>query len=360
MPPRDRSTTGSGDPGHPSQEKRAPTVIARSIGGAGRGLMFAMTSLLSATLVPTAVAAGSPAQGAREEGPTHRPIPGALSRMRLEADRQQIYYVYVPRLVMPGAPLVVAVHGISRNAREHAHELASFAEEYGAVLVAPLFDEERFPDYQRLGRPSRGQRADRTLDAIVAEVGRTTGADVRKLYLFGFSGGGQFVHRYAMAYPERVASYVVGAAGWYTFPDETLSYPRGTDTGRCFRDVCFEPQRYLQVPALVLVGERDVHEGVAMRHGSRVNEQQGDSRFERGERWIEAMSAAAREHGFDTRFEFASLPRSGHSFNRAAKRGGIGRRAFDWFFGPVPAGVALPPSRPDRVRADAEGLTSVH
>jgi pimeloyl-ACP methyl ester carboxylesterase len=205
------------------------------------------------------------------------------------------------------------------------------------VLVAPLFDEQRFPDYQRLGRVERGGRADRMLERIVAEVGRSTPADPRKLYLFGFSGGGQFVHRFAMAYPERVASYVVGAAGWYTFPDETVPFPRGTRVRSCLDDVCFEPERYLKVPALVLVGERDVHEGTAMRQTAKVNEQQGDSRLERGEHWVSAMEEAAREHGYDTRFAFATLARSGHSFTRAARRGKLGERVFEWFFGAAPA-----------------------
>jgi poly(3-hydroxybutyrate) depolymerase len=335
-------------------------MVSQAVGGAGRGLMVAMASLLSASLAPTALAAGTPAQGTQEDGPTHRPSPGVLSRMRLESDRRQLYYVYVPRVVLPGAPLVVAVHGISRNAREHAQRLASYADEYGVVLVAPLFDEERFPDYQRLGRPARGARADHMLERIVAEAGRTTGADVRKLYLFGFSGGGQFVHRFAMAYPERVASYVVGAAGWYTFPDETLSYPRGTRAEKCFGDICFDPERYLQVPALVLVGERDVHEGAAMRQGARVTGQQGGSRFERGERWVEAMQGAAREHGYDTRFEFGALPASGHSFSRAARRGSIGDRTFAWFFGPAPAGASLRPSRSGTASKSAQELASVH
>jgi poly(3-hydroxybutyrate) depolymerase len=336
-------------------------AVAQALGGAGRGLMLALTSLLSASLAPTALATVPPAQGVQEGGPAHRPIPGVLSLMRLEADRRQLYYVYVPRFVLPGAPLVVAVHGISRNALEHAQQLSSHADKYGAVLVAPLFDEERFPDYQRLGRPLRGDRADHMLARIVAEVERTTDADARKLYLFGFSGGGQFVHRFAMAYPDRVASYVVGAAGWYTFPDESLSFPRGTRAEKCFADVCFDAERYLQVPALVLVGERDVHVGVAMRQGRRVTGQQGGSRLERGEHWVAAMQAAAREHGYDTRFEFLALPRSGHSFARAATRGRIGEHTFAWFFGPARVGTALPRSSPKAgKKVDTQEFASSH
>lgn len=315
---------------------RPPRAVVRgdesAIGGARRGVFVALASVLSATIAPDALAAIATPPGVHDGTPPRRPLPGVLSERRLEGERQQAYYVYVPRMLRRNAPVVVAVHGISRNAQEHAQRLAPQAERFGAVLVAPLFDETNFPDYQRLGRPERGARADRMLERIVDEVGRMTGADVRSLYLFGFSGGGQFVHRYAMANPERVASYVIGAAGWYTFPDASIPFPRGTRAAHCFDDVCFEPQRYLRVPALVLVGERDIHEGTALRRSARLDAQQGETRLERGENWVEAMRTAARHEGYDTPFEFAVLPRSGHSFTRSADRGRIGERIFDWFF----------------------------
>jgi poly(3-hydroxybutyrate) depolymerase len=180
------------------------------------------------------------------------------------------------------------------------------------------------------------------LERIVDELARTTLADSRRLYLFGFSGGGQFVHRFAMAHPERVASYAVGAAGWYTFPSDALPFPRGTSIpANGFEDVSFDAVRYLRVPALVLVGERDNHRGSAMRHGRRLNRQQGNSRLVRGEHWISAMRTAAQERGYDTRFEFARLQRSGHSFRRATTRGNLGEQVFHWFFGSEPAPVTL-------------------
>lgn len=339
---------------------REPWMTQTHRGALSRDCVVVLASLFSASLAPTALAATPPAQRVHDGGLPERPVPGALARLRLADDPRQTYYVYVPRLLLPGAPLLVSVHGISRNAQEHARRLAPLAERYGVVLVAPLFDEARFPDYQRLGRESRGERADRMLERIVAEVGRSTGADTRRLYLFGFSGGGQFVHRFAMAYPERVASYAVGAAGWYTFPDDSVPFPRGTRQRSCLDDVCFDPARYLKVPALVLVGERDTHEGTALRQTDRVNAQQGDSRLERGQHWVAAMQAAARELGYDTRFAFDTLARSGHSFTRAATRGRLGERLFDWFFGAElqrgaggPVRIPAPPPADRRLTAEA-------
>ena len=307
---------------HTAQPDCRPTVATA----------LAVAAVLCASLAPSAHAVPPPRHPVLVGGLRDRPSPGVLARLRLASEPRQLYYVYRPRTALAGAPLVIAVHGISRNARRHAERLAPLAERYGAVLVAPLFDKRRFPDYQRLGREGRGERADQMLERIIAEVETRTGAGGRRVYLFGFSGGGQFVHRFAMAYPDRVASYVVGAAGWYTFPDETIAFPRGTRIRRCLHDVCFDPDQYLQVPALVLVGERDVNEGRALRHTAAVSRQQGRSRVDRGAHWIEAMRTAARERGFNTEFEFDTLARSGHSFERADRRGGMGERVFSWFF----------------------------
>lgn len=143
---------------------------------------------------------------------------GRVLHRRLSADPRQQYFVSLPRRIAHGVSLLVCVHGISRNAEEHAAAFAERAANRGLVVVAPLFERERFPDYQRLGRRGRGARADLALDAIVSEVGATAGVDVERFYLTGFSGGAQFAHRYAFAFPHRVAALALAAADWYTFP----------------------------------------------------------------------------------------------------------------------------------------------
>ncbi|MEQ6342014.1 MAG: alpha/beta hydrolase [Gammaproteobacteria bacterium] len=266
----------------------------------------------------------------------------------LRDDPFQRYYLYLPQInvgavahgILPPATLVhpctarvfVTVHGISRNAEEHARLFAPFVERYGVVLVAPIFSANRFAKYQQLGKAGHGKRADQTLHQILAEVQTLTGAAVDSVYLFGFSGGGQFVHRYAMAYPERVARFMVGAAGWYTFPDATLKYPRGIKQRRDLPDVRLEPERFLKVPGGVVVGERDIKAGSALNKAPRLAEQQGRNRLARAQRWAEAMTAAAHDRGLDTRYVMHILPRCGHSFRRGMRRG-MGKYVFEYLFG---------------------------
>lgn len=263
--------------------------------------------------------------------------PGVLQKRTLDRDPRFAYYLYVPTHIETSRPVFVTVHGISRNAREHAEQFAPVAERYGVVLVAPLFTRQRFPDYQRLGRIHRGERADVKLAELLDEVGLLTAAETERVLLFGYSGGGQFVHRYAMAHPERVRAYVVGAAGWYTFPDPNLRFPRGLATTADLPDVQFKPEQFLSVPGAVLVGDRDRYEGTALRKTPAVRQQQGDTRWERGQRWVAAMNAAAAAAGLITEYRFESLNRSPHSFEKSVRRGDMASRVFEHLLGTAAA-----------------------
>lgn len=259
---------------------------------------------------------------------------GKILVRALAGEPEQHYYLYVPRSACAHARVLVSVHGISRNALEHTRRFAPLAENYGVILVAPLFEEGPFPDYQRLG--IKGRRADHALGRILVEVAQLSGASTERFYLFGYSGGGQFAHRYAMAHPERVAGLAVGAAGWYTFPDPLQRFPYGTAANLALPDLRFSPERFLRIPTTVMVGENDVARGAALRQSARVDAQQGTSRRERAARWIAAMREAARARGLDTRYEFVVLPRARHTFRGSVARGEMDRVVFSAFFGAPP------------------------
>lgn len=259
--------------------------------------------------------------------------PGVVQARRTAAARgQHEYFLYVPSSAPDARRLFITVHGISRNAREHARRFAKFAEAQGVVVVAPRFAAARYPDYQRLGRVGRGEHAGAALHDIVEEVALLTAIDDGQLFLFGYSGGAQFVHRFVMAYPGRVARYAVAAAGWYTFPDKEQRYPMGIKRSRSQGNMRFRASRFLHIPALVVVGERDTVQNGKLRETPRVVAHQGPSRLERGRLWVQAMNEAARERGLATRFEFAVLPDSRHLFKQCMRRGDMGQRVFDFLF----------------------------
>ena len=207
----------------------------------------------------------SPGSNAPELRPPIAPAPSTSPDVRegetilrtLEGRPRIDYYLHVPTRGGRASRVLVAVHGIAEQAAEHVARLRTLAESAGVTLVAPRFARPEFRDYQRLGRTGFGERADHALDRVVAEIERLTGAIGGRVFLFGYSGGGQFVHRYALAHPERVVAAVAVASGWYTFPDPGRRYPFGIRAAKRLPGVRFDPASFLRVPILVAVGDAD-------------------------------------------------------------------------------------------------------
>jgi pimeloyl-ACP methyl ester carboxylesterase len=241
------------------------------------------------------------------------PARGRILRARTSDDFALEYVSHCPAQAGPDAPLLVVVHGYSRDTAELVERFAPLCEAAGVVLAAPHFDVQRFSDYQRLGR--RGARADRALDAMLAELRTSLGMLLGRVSLFGFSGGGQFVHRTVMAHPKRFASAAVAAPGWFTFPTRDHAYPLGVRGARRKLGVRMRPESFLLVPMLVAVGEHDDDPRAEnLRRGAELDAQQGASRLERATRWVRAMEDAASAHGAASRVRLAVIPNAAHSF----------------------------------------------
>lgn len=251
----------------------------------------------------------------------------------LQGHPKQRYLIYRPQSLDEHAPLAIAVHGISRNGKEQIEQFRSWADRYQTAILAPLFIKPVFKDYQRLGRAGRGERADLALLQMIDEA--TAALRIRKqpVYLFGYSGGGQFAHRFAMAHPQQVARIAIGAAGWYTYPDPTRKFPHGVLDTEALPGVTFEPAAFLRIPALVMVGELDKERDASLNRSLHIDRRQGATRIARGRRWVEAMRQAAAAFGYETDYRFVMLPDSGHSFLENMQKGNMGKHVFQFFFG---------------------------
>lgn len=238
------------------------------------------------------------------------------------------FFMYRPSTEISGAPLVVSVHGIARNAAAHVFRLQEEAERLGLVVVAPLFEKEVYGQYQQLMDPGTDVRADAALLDIVEAAARLSKTDPERLLLFGFSGGAQFTHRFVLAHPRRVVSAVHAAAGWYTFPDPARTYPYGLKDAKPLRLRASEAAR---VPQHVIVGELDIERDRSLRKSKQLNRQQGRTRVERARRWVEAMGAfSRREHGLHG-LTFMTLPAVGHSFPDSVERANLAGLVFERF-----------------------------
>ena len=259
-------------------------------------------------------------------------MPGKILIQKLSTDPNVVYYLYIPFSAKSNAPVMVAVHGIQRRANQHVTLLAPFAERRGCVLIAPYFQKSRFRGYQQLGINRKGARADRALDRIINEVKNLTDANTENIYMFGYSGGAQFVSRYTMIYPHRVARIVLAAAGWYTYPDLLQNYPLGIKKIMGHREVKFHLMKILSVPTCVLVGEKDILRDRGFRKSEDIDQQQGINRLERNKRWVKSMQAAARANNLETLYDFQILAGCGHSFRECMQKGDMGSLIFRFLF----------------------------
>ena len=250
----------------------------------------------------------------------------------LQSDPGQEYFAYVPSAGGRDARILVAIHGISRNARELVKRFSPYAEALRLVMIAPLFSAERNRDYQRLGRVRHGTRADVILESIVEEVALWAGAATDELYLFGYSGGAQFAHRYTLAHPHRVVRAVAVSAGWYTFPDPHRRFPYGIRRSKQLPQVRFDPEEFLRVPISVMVGEQDTAtEGV--RRSPRLDRQQGVNRVERARNWVAAMQSTANTYRMEPLVTYEQIAGGNHSFKALMETGHLGDRVFGALFG---------------------------
>ncbi len=252
------------------------------------------------------------------------------------------YFLYVPDSVGRSPEILVAVHGISRNAEDYASLFAPYAEEYGVIVVAPYFPREVFRDYQRLGRTGLGRRADYTLQAIIDDVRSKFPGARPAINLFGFSGGAQFAHRYAMAHPGKVNRVVIGAAGWYTFPDLAEGFPYGIRPSRRLYQTYFNPHDFLEVPMHVIVGSEDGNRSGSLNTAPQINRQQGFTRLERAYSWVSAMQETAIRKGYEPRVSLEVLPGARHSFVDSMQEHAMGDKIFDFLFGPPPQAPEAP------------------
>jgi pimeloyl-ACP methyl ester carboxylesterase len=254
---------------------------------------------------------------------------GRLSprRERLQTEPALEYWTQGTADAAP-APLLIVVHGISRCPRTQIERFGPIARRHGFAVAAPYFAEGDWDDFQRLGRRGRGARADLALLRLISRL-QADGIATREVFLFGYSGGGQFAHRFAMAHPDDVRATVVAAPGWYTFPDPALAYPRGLRVGDELPGVSMSPADLLRVPMRVVVGALDIERDQSLRSSARIIGQQGKHRLERATRWVDAMNRAATRRRLPAPVDLRILHDTGHSFE-ASMDAGLGELVFDF------------------------------
>ncbi len=187
---------------------------------------------------------------------------GATTFYSCQYDQRFSYCLYVPSQArfQTDLPVCVVVHGSRRTAEAYRDEFAGFAERHGCVVLSPLFP-VGIPSINDLSGYKylieKGIRYDLILLAMLDEVRQRFPVSTEKFFLHGFSGGGQFAHRFFYLHPERLQAVSIGAPGVVTLPTKNTWWMGLSDAKELFGiNVNFDTIR--GVPVQILVGDQDL------------------------------------------------------------------------------------------------------
>lgn len=231
-----------------------------------------------------------------------------------------------PACATKPCPLVIAIHGLNRNAGTARDEWIEAADRYGLIVAAPHFDRERFPTrlFQQGGvrdQPDSTRwvfaTVERFFDRALAS-GRVAGTSY---VLFGHSGGAQFVQRMVLFSPQaRFSTAVAANAGYYTLPvgkDAAggFDYPYSLG-GTPLADT--SPRAAFARRMLVMLGDRDTDPHHAALNHTRGAQAQGADRFARGRHFMTVAVAEATRIGAELHWREIVVPGVAHQSGKMA------------------------------------------
>ncbi len=228
-----------------------------------------------------------------------------------------------------GGPILLVLHGLGTNAPGYRDYAVPIADQLGFLVIAPLFDRERFPTWRyQTGGLVRNQRVDgefriepeaqwtgRLFLRIIDAVRSAEGQPDLAYSLIGHSAGGQALSRFAAFSPHAAQRIVLANPSTYLWPsrEERFPYGYGGLPAALADDAAL--QRFLAQPVTVLLGTAD------LRRDNNLNirppaERQGATRYERGHNAYRAAQQLARDRGWTFNWRLLEVPGIGHSARR--------------------------------------------
>jgi pimeloyl-ACP methyl ester carboxylesterase len=260
------------------------------------------------------------------------PVPQSSGKRSLDLSVKAPDGALFARVLVPAGfdaslPPLVVLHGIARDADALEDAFGPGADAAGRVLVVPHFLANEWPVFQRIDRA----RPDRVLLALLSQIRATLALQTGKVELFGFSGGAQLAHRFAMLLPQRVTRLHIASPGWFCLPDCDAAFPAGLADAPVRRrrspDIAAamraQIDRYLRLPVRVYVGSRDTQNDKALRNDPAIDAAQGVNRRQRAETYVRRFAAAATRRGILPDIGLSVLKNCSHDFIQCAQQGAL-------------------------------------
>lgn len=217
-----------------------------------------------------------------------------------------------------GGPLIVVCHGMSRTAEAYRDAAQRLADRMDAIVVAPLFDKERFPTaaYQHGGLFEAGKLQPAELwtvsfiPQLVAEVRRREGNANLSYYLIGHSAGGQLLERLAGFTQSGAVRIVAANPGTHLFPTRDVPFPHGFGglPDNLSNDAAL--RRYLAQPLSIYLGTADNGDKNLSMDPDAVK--QGATRYERGQNCYQFAAELAKKNNWQFNWRLVEAPEIAH------------------------------------------------
>ncbi len=223
-------------------------------------------------------------------------------------------------------PLVISMHGLTRNAAAARDNWVDAAERHGLLVAAPHLDKERFPTrlYQQGGvrdEPDQAKWVYAVIERFFDRALKSGRVEGQGYVLFGHSAGAQFVHRMAILMPQaRFSTAVTANAGYYTLPVGReaaggFDYPfslAGTPSTETTLKAAFAR------PVLIMLGDQDNDPDHHQLNRSKGAQAQGTNRFARGQNFVAVAAAEAKRLGVESRWREITVPGVAHEQTKMA------------------------------------------
>jgi pimeloyl-ACP methyl ester carboxylesterase len=208
------------------------------------------------------------------------------------------YLIYTPRGTLPrkNRRWLVSVHGTQGNPEHLIDLVKADADRHHLMVLAPHFDYGQYSWFGMFNLRRGKVRPDLRMLEIIDDVSRGAATEPR-LLLFGHSEGGQFVHRFVLAHPDRVERAVAASAGMLVRPDPATPFPTGTAANPLAPDLGqLDFSKLVQTPLALVCGTKEE----AVRR-SRIDA------------FMEGVRQYAKEKGITSKVRFLPVPEGGHS-----------------------------------------------
>jgi pimeloyl-ACP methyl ester carboxylesterase len=243
--------------------------------------------------------------------------PGSGEQTADLAGTDFVVYTYRPKDCADPSLLLV-FHGLGRNVAGYRDAARDLADDNCMLVVAPLFDEKRFPAwrYQRGGIVKAGviQKPSEWTGNIVIDLADWVRKQERReldYSLIGHSAGGQFLSRVAAFVPTQARRIVIANPSTHVVPSLKVDAPFGF--GGVYAGATGQAQlrRYLEQPVTIFLGEEDTDDKDLSE--TREAMAQGETRLERGLNVYQQAKKLAASRNWTFNWRLVEVPGVGHS-----------------------------------------------